>query len=72
MHIKVGKFLFPVDIVVLDIEKSWDASLLILGRSFLSTSRAIIDFEAGKLTSRMDDEQEKFRTYITIKISSHE
>lgn len=72
MLIKVGKFIFPVDFVIVDIDEPWDASLLILGRSFLSTSWAIMDFEAGKLTLRMDDEQEKFKIYIIVKKSSHE
>ncbi|XP_022869120.1 uncharacterized protein LOC111388596, partial [Olea europaea var. sylvestris] len=64
--IKVGKFIFPVDFVVLDIEESWDAALLILGRSFLSTSQAVMDFESGELTLRVKDKQEKFKIYNII------
>ncbi|XP_022883747.1 uncharacterized protein LOC111400570 [Olea europaea var. sylvestris] len=36
--IKVGNFIFSIDFVVLDIEEPWNAALLILGRSVLSTS----------------------------------
>jgi len=40
--VKVDKFIFPVDFVVLDIEEDEDV-LIILGRSFLATSRTLID-----------------------------
>lgn len=46
MVITIGKFIFLVDFVVLDIDK-WDVSLT-LGRSFLSTSQTIIDFIISK------------------------
>ncbi|XP_022865368.1 uncharacterized protein LOC111385223 [Olea europaea var. sylvestris] len=59
--IKVGKFIFSIDFVVLDIEEPWDAVLLILSRSFLSTSRAVMDFESGELTLRVEDKQENFK-----------
>ncbi|XP_022860055.1 uncharacterized protein LOC111380658 [Olea europaea var. sylvestris] len=49
-----------------NIEEPWDATLLILGRSFLSTSRAVIDFESGELTLRVEDKQQKFKIYNTI------
>lgn len=47
--IKVGKLIFPVDFIVLDIEEYLGVSL-ILGRHFLFTSRIIMDFETSKLT----------------------
>ncbi|XP_022866253.1 uncharacterized protein LOC111386055 [Olea europaea var. sylvestris] len=65
--IKVGIFIFPVDFVVLDIEESLNVVLFILGRSFLSTSRAIMDFESDELTLRVEDKQEKFKIYNTMK-----
>ena len=40
--IKVGKFIFPVDFVVIDIEEDKQVPLL-LGRPFLSTRAALID-----------------------------
>ena len=42
MLIKVGKFIFPVDFVVIDIEEDKQVPLL-LGRSFLATGAALID-----------------------------
>ncbi|XP_022893979.1 uncharacterized protein LOC111408456 [Olea europaea var. sylvestris] len=66
VFIKVGKFIFLVDFVILDIEEPWNVALLIFGRSFLSTGRAIMDFESGELTLRVEDKQEKFKIYNTI------
>ena len=40
--IKVGKFIFPVDFVVIDIEEDTLVPLL-LGRPFLTTGAALID-----------------------------
>ena len=40
--IKVGKFIFPVDFVVIDIEEDKQVPLL-LGRPFLTTRAALID-----------------------------
>ena len=40
--IKVGKFIFPVDFVVIDIEKDKQVPLL-LGRPFLATGATLID-----------------------------
>ena len=42
--IKVGKFIFVVDFMVLDMEKD-EKVPLILKRPFLATSRALIDIE---------------------------
>ena len=49
MLIKVDKFIFLVDFVVLDMEEG-EKVPLILGRPFLATSRALIDVESGELT----------------------
>lgn len=53
--INVGKFMFPIDFFFLDIEIYCDVSL-VLGQSFLSTSRVFMDFELGELTLRVHDE----------------
>ena len=42
--VKVDKFIFPVDFIVLDMEEDHEASL-ILGRPFLATGRAMIDVQ---------------------------
>src|SRR3954464_12690982 len=57
--IKVDKFIFPIDLVVLDKEE--DRSIpLILGRGFLKTARAIIDVDGGKMILRVGDESVEF------------
>ncbi|XLT13384.1 hypothetical protein HN51_059074, partial [Arachis hypogaea] len=53
--VKVDKFIFPVDFVILNTEEEENNSI-ILGRPFLATARAIIDVEQGELTLRMHDE----------------
>ncbi|XP_016178243.1 uncharacterized protein LOC107620625 [Arachis ipaensis] len=52
--VKVDKFIFPVDFVVLDSDED-EGDSIILGRPFLATARAIIDVEQGELTLRMHD-----------------
>ncbi|XP_025631048.1 uncharacterized protein [Arachis hypogaea] len=54
--VKVGKFIFPADFVILDMEEEGHNSI-ILGRSFLATARAIIDVEKGEMILRVHDEQ---------------
>ena len=57
--IKVGKFIFPVDFVVIDIEEDKQV-LLLLGRPFLETRAALIDVKKGELTLRVGDEAVHF------------
>ncbi|XP_050222496.1 uncharacterized protein LOC126672584 [Mercurialis annua] len=59
--VKVGKFIFPVDFVVLDYAVDKDCPM-ILGRPFLNTGQALIDVNAGKITLRMNDESMEFDT----------
>ena len=40
--VKVDKFIFPVDFIILDIKEDHEVPL-ILGRPFLATGRALID-----------------------------
>ncbi|XP_027348103.1 uncharacterized protein LOC113859562 [Abrus precatorius] len=49
--VKVDKFIFPVDFVILDMDEDIDVPL-ILGRPFLPTAWAIIDVRDGKLILR--------------------
>src|SRR5436190_2026372 len=57
--VKVDKFIYPVDLVVLDMAE--DRSIpLILGRAFLKTARAIIDVDEGKIILRAGDESVEF------------
>ena len=54
--IKVGKFIFPVDFVVIDMEEDKQVPLL-LGRPFLATGAALIDVKKGELTLKVGDEK---------------
>ncbi|GKE80860.1 reverse transcriptase domain-containing protein, partial [Tanacetum coccineum] len=56
VFIKVGKFHFPTDFVVVDFEAD-PLVPLILGRSFLRTGRALIDVYEGDLILRNGDER---------------
>ncbi|KAK5771938.1 hypothetical protein PVK06_048194 [Gossypium arboreum] len=53
--VKVDKFIFPIDFVVLDIKKD-NNTPLILGKPFLATTKTIIDVGIGELTLRVGDE----------------
>ncbi|XP_022019252.1 uncharacterized protein LOC110919288 [Helianthus annuus] len=53
--VKVDKFVFPVDFVVLDMEAD-ERVPIILGRPFLRTAKAIIDVFDGKISLRAGDE----------------
>ena len=64
--IKVGKFIFLVDFVVIDIEKDKQVSLL-LGRPFLATRAALIDVRKGKLTLRVGNEEVHFNLNQSLK-----
>ncbi|GJR33695.1 reverse transcriptase domain-containing protein [Tanacetum coccineum] len=55
VYITVGKFQFLADFVVVDFEPDPRVPL-ILGRSFLKTSRALIDVYEGEITLRVDRE----------------
>src|SRR3954465_1003219 len=57
--IKVDKFIYPVDLVVLDMAEHRSIPL-ILGRAFLKTARAIIDVDEGKIILRAGDESIEF------------
>ncbi|GJW30907.1 reverse transcriptase domain-containing protein [Tanacetum coccineum] len=55
VFVKVGKFYFPADFVVVDYNIDPRVPL-ILGRPFLRTTRALIDVYGEELTLRVDDE----------------
>ena len=57
--VKVGKFIFPVDFVVIKMEEDTQVPLL-LGRPFLETGVAFIDVKKGELTLRVGDEAVQF------------
>ena len=57
--VKVGKFIFPVDFVIMQMEKDTQVPLL-LGRPFLAIGAALIDVQKGGLTLRVGDEAVHF------------
>ena len=56
---KVGKFIFPVDFVIMKMEEDTQVPLL-LGRLFLATGVALIDVQKGELTLRVGEEAVHF------------
>ena len=64
--IKVGKFVFLVDFVVINIEEDKQVPLL-LGRPFLATGVALIDVKKGELTLRVGDEAVHFNLNDSLK-----
>ena len=64
--IKVGKFVFPVDFVVINIKEDKQVPLL-LGRPFLATEAALIDVKKGELTLRVEDETVHFNLNHSLK-----
>ncbi|GKB06795.1 gag-pol polyprotein [Tanacetum coccineum] len=57
----IGKFIFPVDFIILDILEDVKVPL-ILGRPFLSTAHAKIDVSKRKITLRVGDEKIIFKS----------
>jgi len=57
--VKVDKFVFPADFVILDMEAD-ERVPLILGRSFLRTAKTIIHVFEGRITLRVGDESVTF------------
>nr|GFA31062.1 reverse transcriptase domain-containing protein [Tanacetum cinerariifolium] len=69
VFVKVGKFHFPTDFVVVDFEANPRVPL-ILGRSFLRTGRALIDVYGEEITLRVNDESITFDLNQTMRYSS--
>ncbi|GKA73461.1 reverse transcriptase domain-containing protein [Tanacetum coccineum] len=69
VFIKVGKFHFPTDFVVVDFEADPRVPL-ILGRSFLRTGHAVIDVYGEEITLRVDNEAVTFNLDQTTRYSS--
>ena len=57
--VTVGKFAFPVDFIILDMEADSRVPLL-LGRPFLATGAALIDMQKGVLTLMIGEEVAAF------------
>ena len=57
--VKVGKFIFLVDFVIMKMEEDTQI-LLLLGRPFLATGAALIDVQKGERTLRVGNEPVHF------------
>ncbi|XP_071905824.1 uncharacterized protein [Coffea arabica] len=68
--VKVSKFYFPTDFLVLDMEEDISMSI-ILGRGFLATGEATLDLLKGKLTLRVGKKKEEFNIFEPLKYSSY-
>ena len=64
--VKVDKFIFPVDFIVLDMEEDKEIPI-ILGRSFLATGRAMIDVQRDELKLRVQEEEVKFNMFEAVR-----
>ena len=64
--IKVGKFIFLVDFVMIDIKEDKQVPLL-LGRPFLATGVVLIDVKKGELTLRVGNEEVHFDLNQSLK-----
>ncbi|GJR49692.1 reverse transcriptase domain-containing protein [Tanacetum coccineum] len=69
VFVKVGKFHFPTNFVVIDFDADPRVPL-ILGRSFLRTDRALIDVYGEEITLRVNDEAVTFNLNQTTRYSS--
>ena len=64
--VKVGKFIFPADFIILDMEEDSQVPLL-LGRPFLATGAAFIDMQKGILTLRVGEETADFDLFRSLR-----
>nr|GEU58982.1 reverse transcriptase domain-containing protein [Tanacetum cinerariifolium] len=69
VFVKVGKFLFSSDFVVVDFEADPRVTL-ILRRSFLRIDRTLIDFYGEEITHRVNDKAVTFNLNQTTRYSS--
>ena len=64
--VKVGKFIFPANFIILDMEEYSQVPLL-LGRPFLATGAALIDMQEGILTLRVGEETTDFNLIRSLR-----
>ncbi|KAK8574570.1 hypothetical protein V6N12_062260 [Hibiscus sabdariffa] len=64
--VKVGKFVFPVDFLILYCEVD-DKAPIILGRPFLATGRILIDCKKGDFTMRVADQTMTINVFNTLR-----
>ncbi|KAK8644669.1 hypothetical protein V6N13_123970 [Hibiscus sabdariffa] len=65
--VQVDKFIFPTDFLILDCEAD-ECAPIILGRPFLSTSRAVIDFDNDEIIFKVENNSVKMKS-LTKKLN---
>ena len=63
---KVDKFIFSADFIILDTEEDKEVPIII-GRPFLAIRRALIDVQRDELRLRIQEEEVTFRVFNAIK-----
>ena len=66
MLVKVDKFIFLIDFIVLIMEEDTEVPI-ILGRPFLTTGWALIDVQKGELRLRVQEEEVTFNVFNAMK-----
>ena len=64
--VKVDKFVFSTDFIVLDMEEDKEIPI-ILGRPFLATGRAMIDVQKGEPKLRVQDDEVRFSVFNAVR-----
>ncbi|XP_052297113.1 uncharacterized protein LOC107176998 [Citrus sinensis] len=64
--VKVDKFIFLVDFIVIDFEADKEVPI-ILGRPFLVTGKTLINVQKGELTMKVNDQQVTFNVLEAMK-----
>ena len=64
--VKVGKFIFPTNLIVLDMEENKEIPI-ILGSPFLATGRTLIDVQKGELKLRVQDDEVTFNVFKAMR-----
>ena len=64
--VKVDKFIFPTDFILLDMEEDKEIPIK-LGKPFLATGRAMIDVQEEELKLRVQDDEVKFSVFNVVR-----
>ena len=64
--VKVDKFIFPDDFIMLDMEEDREIPI-ILGRPFLATGKAMIEVQKGELKLRVQDDEVRFSVFNVVR-----
>ena len=65
--VKVDKFIFPADFIVLDMEEDKEIPIT-LGRPFIVTGKALIDVPKGELKLRALEDEITFHVFRPMKL----